>query len=157
MKKASSVSDLWEDELQAETESIHSHNPYVYDYLSDTAKPGWGQEENETLREMRLSMGTERQRRSMEEKKEEFVTDMVQTLQKQYSRSSLVAAGGGWAMGDGCGKSKAVCAISCYFLTMHSFHSQFRHQYWSESGGSTFFTPEFGLRQSLWKFSVQHR
>lgn len=123
MKKASSVQDLWEDELQAETESIHSHNPYVYDYLSDTAKPGWGQEENETLREMRLNMGTERQRRSMEEKKEEFVTDMVQTLQKQYSRSSLVAAGGGWVMGDGCGKREAVCAdaISCYFLTVHSF------------------------------------
>ena len=117
MKKASSVQDLWEDELQAETESIHSHNPYVYDYLSDTAKPGWGQEENETLREMRLNMGTERQRRSMEEKKEEFVTDMVQTLQKQYSRSSLVAAGGRWVMGDGCGKREAVCAdaISCVF------------------------------------------
>lgn len=153
------MQDLWEDELQAETESIHSHNPFVYDYLSDTAKPGWGQEEDGTLREMRLNMGTERQRLSVEEKKEEFVTDMVQTLQKQYSRSSLVAAGGGWVIGDECGKRKAVSddAISCYFLTMHCFHSQFRHQYWSESGGSAFFTPEFGLQQSLWKFPIQHR
>ena len=144
MKKASSVQDLWENELQAETDSIHSHNPYVYDYLADTAKPGWGQEEDETLREMhqRASVGTERQRLSMEDKKEEFVTDMVQTLHRQYSsRSSLVAAGGGW------GKGRHVCYYSLLFCAAPDvalFHSRFRYQHWSESGGPTFFTPEFG-------------
>lgn len=157
VKKASSVQDLWEDELHAETESIHSHNPFVYDYLADTAKPGWSQEEDETLREMRLNAGagTERQQMGTDGKKQEFVTDMVQTLHKQYSRSSLVASGGEWGKGAGC-----VCYCNFLFCASANvvlFHSQFRHQYWSEFGGATFFTPEFGLQQSLWRFSVQHR
>lgn len=101
IKKASSVQDLWEDELMAETgASAHSQNPYVYDYLADAAKPGWGQEEEEEVpreRHMHVNVGRERARLSMEDRKEEFVTDMVQTLHKQYSsRTSLVTAGGGW-------------------------------------------------------------
>ena len=89
----------------AETTSAHSQNPYVYDYLADTAKPGWGQEDEEQAPnevQMRVNVGRERARLTMEDKREEFVTDMVQTLHKQYSsRTSLVGAGGGWGKGQG--------------------------------------------------------